>query len=78
MPKKSGITTLDLFKQVEALRIILKMSIEETAEMIDVTPLAYKNWKNHDAIPQAKMEPMLRAVIKRLEGRHRRAQEADQ
>ena len=73
MLKKSGVTTLDLFKQIEALRILLDLSIEDTAYMIDVTPLTYKNWKNHSVIPQARLEPILRKVIKRLEGRYHRS-----
>lgn len=50
----------------------MKLPIEDVAFMIDVTPLAYKNWKNHGSIPQSEREPDFRKVIKRLEARQHR------
>lgn len=66
MTKKSQITTVKLFKQLEALRVLVKVSIDDLAYAIGVTPLAYKNWKNHDAVPDSVREPDLRKQIARL------------
>jgi len=71
--KKNAITTVMLFKQVEALRVLMGLSIEDVAFMLDVTPLAYKNWKNKGSIPDSFREPDLRLIIKRLERRHQRS-----
>jgi len=66
------VTIVTLFGQIEALRVLMKMSIDEMAFEVDVTPLAYKNWKNHGAIPQSDREPEFRLCIKRLENRYKK------
>lgn len=72
MKKKLGITTLSLFKQIEALRVLMEISITDVSHMIKVTPLGYKNWKNHEVIPKPQWEPSFRKVIVRLEKRYQK------
>ena len=71
--RKNEITVVTLFNQLEALRVLMRLSIEDIAYMMDVTPLAYKNWKNHDSMPQSDREPSFRKTIKRLETRHQKS-----
>lgn len=68
--KPSDITVIKLFKQFEALRVLMHVSIPDAAFMLDVTPLTYKNWKNHDFEPKAHREPRFREGIKSLTKRY--------
>ena len=70
MSKRSEITVVRLFQQLEALRVLLDVGIDDIAFMMKVTPLAYKNWKNHGAVRKALLEPRFRKAIKNLEKRH--------
>ena len=67
--KPPEITVRKLFKQFEALRVLLKVSIPDAAFMIGVTQLTYKNWKNHDTEPRGLREPRLREGITSLNKR---------
>lgn len=58
------ITTLKLFNELEALRVKTKVTIDTAAFLMGVTPLTYKNWKNHGAVPSALHEPAFREAIK--------------
>ena len=73
MGRKKEITVVKLFKQLEALRVLMKLSIEDVAFQVGVTPLAYKNWKNHEIVPGSEREPDLVLIIERLERRHQRS-----
>lgn len=65
-------TVSRLFKEVEALRVELGVSIDEVAEYIDVTPLAYSRWKRNKlrpgaTNPSAQQEDGLNLVKRMLE-----------
>ena len=72
MPGKNEIAVVTLFGQLEALRVLMKLPIEDVAYMMAVTPLAYKNWKNHETVPMAEREPDFKTIIKRLENRYKK------
>lgn len=72
MSKKNEIAVVTLFGQLEAMRVLMGLPIEDVAYMMDVSPLAYKNWKNHGAIPMAEREPDFKLIIRRLETRYKK------
>ena len=68
--KVTEITIERLFKEFEALRVLMRVSISDAAFMIEVTPLTYKNWKNKSYIPRGHREPLFRSAITRLKKRY--------
>jgi DNA-binding transcriptional regulator YiaG len=69
-PDRDQITTVVLFKKIEELRVKLGIHIDDMADSLGVTPLGYKNWKNHGVVPDSWREPALKKRLSRLEKKY--------
>jgi hypothetical protein len=61
-------TTLQLFDEIEALRVECKLSIEMAAVLLRVSRKTYLNWKAHTFDPASRREPLMRLVKAHLLG----------
>ena len=55
-------TVVELLDQLERLRVEARLSIEQAAELVGVSPLTYKRWRYKQSIPTVQ-ETAIRASV---------------